>query len=145
MSVYSTLIDLWNSVTTSNGSDSIRVNVVAGGGGGGGGAVQLQDGAGNPITSQASAGQRALDIGVNVAGVQVDPRQIRALTSSDIVSARTVQFFTLPFDAITASYPSATQEVYETRTGGIGGSVVQTLTVNYTDASKNVLQDAAVV
>lgn len=35
---------------------------------------KLQDGAGNAVTSQASGGQRALDVGINVAGTQVDPR-----------------------------------------------------------------------
>ncbi len=48
---------------------------------------RLQDGAGNNITSQANGAQRALDVGVNVAGVQIDPRSIRALTSADIVTA----------------------------------------------------------
>lgn len=48
--------------------------------------VKLDDGSGNLITSQASGGQRALDVGINVAGVQVDPRAIRALTSADVVS-----------------------------------------------------------
>jgi hypothetical protein len=59
----------------------------SGGGGGAGGAVDLNDGAGNPITSQVSGSKRALDVGIDVAGVQVDPRQIRALTISDVVSA----------------------------------------------------------
>lgn len=45
-----------------------------------------QDGLGNLLTSQASGGQRALDIGINVAGVQVDPRNTRPLTSADVVS-----------------------------------------------------------
>lgn len=49
--------------------------------------AQLQDNAGNGLTSQASGGQRALDVGIDVAGVQVDPRQIRALTSADVVTA----------------------------------------------------------
>lgn len=48
--------------------------------------VNLRDGAGNAITSQANSSQRALDVGVDVAGVQVDPRAIRALTSSDTVT-----------------------------------------------------------
>jgi len=54
-----------------------------------GGYVSAQnlDGIGNPITSQSSGSQRALDVGVNVAGVQVDPRAIRALTSTDVVTA----------------------------------------------------------
>ena len=47
---------------------------------------KLNDGAGNSVTSQASGGQRALDVGIDVAGVQIDPRQIRALTSADVVT-----------------------------------------------------------
>lgn len=54
---------------------------------GGNWSTRLQDGAGTAITSQVNGAQRALDVGINVAGVQVDPRAIRALTSSDIVSA----------------------------------------------------------
>lgn len=49
--------------------------------------TKLNDGTGNAITSQTSGAQQALDVGVNVAGVQVDPRAIRALTSADIVTA----------------------------------------------------------
>jgi hypothetical protein len=49
--------------------------------------VKLDDGSGNPITSQANGSQQALDVGINVGGVQIDPRQIRALTSSDVVTA----------------------------------------------------------
>lgn len=49
--------------------------------------VKLQDGSGTNITSQASGAQRALDVGIDVAGTQVDPRSIRALTSSDVVTA----------------------------------------------------------
>ena len=49
--------------------------------------IKLQDGAGNAVTSQINGTQRALDIGINVAGVQIDPRQIRALTAADVVTA----------------------------------------------------------
>lgn len=49
--------------------------------------TKMQDGAGNAVTSQINGAQRALDVGVNVAGVQVDPRSIRALTSADVVTA----------------------------------------------------------
>lgn len=48
--------------------------------------IKLDDGSGNAITSQANGIQRALDVGINVLGVQIDPRQIRALTSADVVS-----------------------------------------------------------
>ena len=58
-----------------------------GGGGGGGGDVNIHDAVGNNLTSQVNGTQRALDVGVNVAGVQIDPRAIRALTASDVISA----------------------------------------------------------
>ena len=35
---------------------------------------KLDDGSGNSITSQANGAQRALDVGIDVAGVQIDPR-----------------------------------------------------------------------
>lgn len=49
--------------------------------------VKLDDGAGNAVTSQTNGAQRALDVGINVAGVQIDPRQVRALTAADVVTA----------------------------------------------------------
>lgn len=61
------------------------------------------------------------------------------------IDTRGVQLFTLPFDAITATYPSGTQEVYKSRVGGIGGAVQQTLTLNYVDSTKAQLLNAAVV
>jgi hypothetical protein len=58
-------------------------------------------------------------------------------------SVKTVQLFTEPFDSITATYPSSTQEIYQSRIGGISGSVQQTLTVNYTDTTKNFILNVA--
>lgn len=49
--------------------------------------TKLYDAAGTGITSQTSGGQQPLDVGINVGGVQVDPRDIRALTSADVVTA----------------------------------------------------------
>lgn len=48
------------------------------------------------------------------------------------------------YNFIDATYPSATQEVYVYKTGGSGGTTVATVTVNYTDASKEVLDDVTV-
>jgi hypothetical protein len=48
--------------------------------------AKLDDASGNGITSQANGGQQALDVGIDVAGVQIDPRQVRALTSADVVT-----------------------------------------------------------
>ena len=47
----------------------------------------LRDSTGALITSQTNGSQRALDVGINVAGVQIDPRSIRALTNADVVTA----------------------------------------------------------
>lgn len=49
--------------------------------------VKLDDAAGTGITSQANGGQQALDVGIDVGGVQIDPRQVRALTAADVVTA----------------------------------------------------------
>lgn len=56
--------------------------------------AKLDDASGNGITSQVNGSQQALDVGINVLGVQIDPRQIRALTAADIV---TVQQGTSPW------------------------------------------------
>lgn len=48
----------------------------------------IADVSGNDVTTQANGAQRALDVGIDVAGVQIDPRQIRALTSADVVTAQ---------------------------------------------------------
>lgn len=50
--------------------------------------VKAQDGAGNALTSQVNGSQRAIDVGVDVAGVQVDPRAIRPLVNTDVVKAQ---------------------------------------------------------
>jgi hypothetical protein len=50
--------------------------------------VELLDAAEVALTSQANGSQRALDVGVNVAGVQVDPRSIRALVNTDVVKVQ---------------------------------------------------------
>jgi hypothetical protein len=67
------------------------------------------------------------------------------VNSDGSIDTRGVQLFTLPFDAITATYPSSTSEVYQSRVGGISGSVQQTLTLNYVDSTKAQLLNAAVV
>jgi len=39
-------------------------------------------------------------------------------------------------DSATVTYPSSTQEVYSFRSGGVSGTIVKVLTVNYTDSTK---------
>jgi hypothetical protein len=48
--------------------------------------ISLYDSSDNGVTSQVNGAQRALDVGIDVGGVQIDPRQIRALTAADIVT-----------------------------------------------------------
>lgn len=60
------------------------------------------------------------------------------------IDTRGQQMFTLPYDAITVTYPSGTQTVFQSRVGGISGTVQQTLTLNYTDSTQANLLNAAV-
>jgi hypothetical protein len=81
--------------------------------------IKLEDGAGNAITSQANGGQRALDVGINVGGVQIDPRQIRALTAADVV---TVDQGTSPWitkDQADGSVNGGTAGLFSLLAGGI--------------------------
>lgn len=41
------------------------------------------------------------------------------------------------YDYIGVTYPTATQEVYVYKTGGSGGTTLATLTVDYTDSTKD--------
>ena len=50
---------------------------------------------------------------------------------------QTVQLFTKAYDSLVASYPTSTQEVYQTYVGGLSGTLQQTITINYTDSTKN--------
>lgn len=90
--------------------------------------IKLDDGAGNIITSQANGAQQALDVGINVAGIQIDPRQIRALTAADIV---TVQQGTSPWltqDAADGSASGGTAASKSNLSGGIFNTALPTLT-----------------
>lgn len=59
------------------------------------------------------------------------------------INVRSVGLFTTPYDAITATYPTSTQEVYQSRIGGTGGAVQQTVTVNYTSPTKDFILNVA--
>lgn len=42
----------------------------------------------------------------------------------------------LSYDAVTVSYPDPTTEVFEFREGGVSGTILSTLTLTYTDSTK---------
>lgn len=100
----------------------------------------LRDSLGNLITSQANGGQRALDVGINVAGVQIDPRQIRALTATDVV---TVQQGTSPW-VVSATDLDIRDLSYLQDSVAIKGSTGNQLVIN-ADGSINANVDVSVV
>ena len=67
-----------------------------------------------------------------------------AFNDENPLPTKGIQLFTKAFDAITATYPSATVEVYHSRTGGKLGPIQQVLTVTYVDATKELVQDIEV-
>ena len=48
-----------------------------------------------------------------------------------------IQLFTKRFDAITAEYPTPTQEIYKSRVGGLTGAVQEIVTIDYTTYAKD--------
>jgi hypothetical protein len=75
----------------------------------------------------------------------VDPvtGQRRLAVDANIsVSSTTVQLLTKPYSGGTETYPTPTREIVTTYIGGIsGGTPVQRVTLNYSNASKNDLVD----
>ena len=55
--------------------------------------------------------------------------------SINVVSA----FISEPHDYISAAYPNSTTEVYTYKEGGASGTTVATITVVYTDSSKDLI------
>jgi len=97
----------------------------------------IKDSLGNAVTTQANGVQRALDVGINVAGVQIDPRSIRALTSADVVSAAQSGTWNITNISGTVSLPtgaatSANQTTMITDLGTINTSLAP---LNYAQGS----------
>lgn len=46
------------------------------------------------------------------------------------------------FDAVVASYPNSVTEVFQFKTGGVGGTLAATITVVYTDSTKAFISTA---
>lgn len=90
--------------------------------------TQIVDASGNVVTTQANGAQRAADVGINVAGVQVDPRA-RTWT----VSSTTDSVVAVPVDGTRATYsasssgqvpPAAATDIFT-----ITGSATKTIRV----------------
>jgi hypothetical protein len=77
------------------------------------------------------------------ADVIADTEGVNRVAVDADVTVDNLQLFTKPYDAITVTYPLTTQEVYQSRVGGILGVVQETVTVNYTDATKNFILNVA--
>lgn len=90
--------------------------------------TKMDDGAGNAITSQVNGSQQALDVGINVAGVQIDPRSIRALTSSDVVSVVQSTSPWVTSDLADGSSTGGTAGTKSALAGGIYNTALPTLT-----------------
>lgn len=75
-----------------------------------------------------------------------DDAELQAMVLVDSTGAEipATPGFALPeYDYVAVTYPVATQEVYVFKTGGVSGTTVGTITVNYTDATKaNILNVA---
>lgn len=104
--------------------------------------VGLADSYGNAI-SESNPLPVAFDGTVSIGEVEVRGPSGNLLDPNSDGGIKTVQLFTKPFDAITATYPSPTQEVYQSRVGGIAGVVQETLTINYVDAAKDLIVNVA--
>ena len=60
------------------------------------------------------------------------------MNSNGSINVNSLTQFTIrEFDAIAISYPDVVTEVYAYKTGGISGSTVATITVIYSDSTKN--------
>lgn len=71
----------------------------------------------------------------NPVPLQADPTTKRLKVESTI-SGGLGKLVTEDFDYIAGAYPDTDTEVYTFYTGGSGGTLVATITVNYTDSTK---------
>jgi len=77
----------------------------------------------------------------NAAGVVKNPAT-EEKQDNIITELQSIAGLSIPeHNYIGVTYPSDTQEVYTYKTGGSGGTTVGTITVNYTDATKEVLSN----
>jgi len=111
---------------------------------------KLYDGSGTAITSQINGAQRALDVGIDVGGVQIDPRQIRALTSADVVSVVQSTSPWITKDQSDGPVSPGTAASFSQLIGGVYNTALPTLTNGQqsaiqVDSSGRLLVTASVV
>ena len=106
---------------------------------GGIGTVNIQDGAGNPLTSQVNGAQRALDIGINVGGIQVDPRDRNWALSSPGDSISAVQSGTWDIGNITGTISLPTGAATESTLSSVNTSIQSNQPRNMFDGSGTAL------
>lgn len=64
--------------------------------------------------------------------------------SSSSAAAATPEGLVIPeYDYVSAAYPLNTQEVYTFKSGGVGGTTVATVTIDYTDNTKELIATVA--
>jgi hypothetical protein len=99
--------------------------------------AKIDDAAGNGLTSQANGSQQALDVGIDVGGVQIDPRQIRALTPADIVSveAASASGLTINGSVSISNFPSSQTVTISGQPIQIEAATAGGLTINGTVTS----------
>jgi hypothetical protein len=67
---------------------------------------------------------------INVAEHIVDLNARRVSLTNSVIGD-------IVYDAITVEYPDTTTEVFKYRSGGAGGTIQATITVTYTDTTKD--------
>lgn len=92
--------------------------------------AKLSDGAGTEITSQANGAQQALDVGVNVAGVQVDPRNTQDGAGNPIDSTLVNSKQRLDVDLASEGTDGAVVPFGTVQVGGSDGTNLQALSVD---------------
>jgi hypothetical protein len=72
----------------------------------------------------------------------------RAINETGVLEGAKTQVVTWGFairdyDYIGVTYPSGTQEVYTFKTGGVSGTILAVITVDYTDSTKESISSVA--
>lgn len=76
------------------------------------------------------------DVTIDNVGIEDEDGNKLKVNPDGSLNVVQVGIFTKPYDAIDATYPDSTHEVYKSYVGGLAGTLQQTVTVTYADASK---------